>query len=93
MVRHQKRRKERLLFPHPQTANQLASEEVEKSRPEVFDEESISGDMPDPEQIDKEDNLSHAQKAGLYSDATDSDPKELGIGEELNRNQREEWET
>lgn len=46
-------------------------------------EESISGSAPDPESDD--DTLKAAQDAGLYQDADDEHPAELGIAEEVKK--------
>ncbi|RJQ27803.1 hypothetical protein C4577_00560 [Candidatus Parcubacteria bacterium] len=55
--------------------------------PNVKGEESISGDMTTP---DADDNvLDNAHEAGLYEDADEEHPKELDLGEEINKDEKD----
>lgn len=52
--------------------------------PEEDSEQSRSGHMPDPEEVEGKDTLDAAQEVGLYTEADEEHPKEVGLGEEVN---------
>lgn len=64
-------------------------EEIEKSTPEVFDEQSALGSMPDPEEVNEKDTLETAQEMGLYTKADEEHPVPLGIAEEVNKAEKD----
>jgi hypothetical protein len=51
--------------------------------PQIEDEGSISGSMPDPECDD--DMLENVHTMGLYIDSDEEHPKPLGLGEEIDK--------
>lgn len=53
-------------------------------------EQSISGSTPDPESDDN--TLDAAHKAGLYENQDEEHPGELGIDEEIRKNELEHQE-
>ena len=59
--------------------------EEEKTRPEIAGEGSVSGSAPDPEGIEEKDTLDQAHDMGLYKDQDEEHPKELGLGEQVNK--------
>lgn len=61
-----------------------------KSSPEIKGEESESGDAPNPEEIEEKDTLDLAHDTGLYEDQNEENPGELGLGEEIDKD--EEYE-
>ncbi len=50
-------------------------------------EESVSGETPDPESDDNV--LDKAHKMGIYEKADEEHPQELGLGEEVNKEEEE----
>ncbi|RJR24330.1 hypothetical protein C4578_03015 [Candidatus Microgenomates bacterium] len=69
-------------------STRLSEEEFETmtSFPEYYDEETISGSMPNPESDD--DTLKSEQEWGLYLDVDGEHPKELDIAGEVARAER-----
>lgn len=53
-------------------------------------EESISGSTPDPESDD--DTLDTAHKTGIYEDQDEEHPGELGVDEEIHKDELEHQE-
>lgn len=67
-----------LHFADP-TENQPADEEkIQQTKPQVVGEQSASGHMPNPEEVEENDTLDRAQDMGLYKKADESHPVELG---------------
>lgn len=58
-----------------------------QSEDTVTGEESISGSSPDPESDD--DTLKTAQDVGLYEDQDEEHPGELGIDQEIRKDELE----
>lgn len=50
-------------------------------------EQTVSGSMPDPESDD--DTLENAHKFGLYKDQDEEHPGELGVDEEVHKDELE----
>lgn len=59
--------------------------EDEKTRPEVADEGGLSGSASDPEEIEGKDIDELAHDVGLYMDSSESNPVELGLGDQINK--------
>lgn len=59
-------------------------EELIKTSPETYDEQSADGSMPNPEEVNEKDVLERAQEAGLYTDSDEENPAELNIAQEIN---------
>lgn len=58
--------------------------------PNAVGDTDITGDNPDPESDD--DTLQSAQDMGLYQDASDENPVEVGIDNQTNQAEREHQE-
>lgn len=69
-------------------STRISEEEFETmaSFPEYYDEETISGSMPDPESDD--DTLKNEQEWGLYLDSDSEHPQELDLAEEVAKAER-----
>lgn len=59
-------------------------EELIKTSPEIYDEQSAGGSMPNPEEVNEKDVLERAQEAGLYTDSDEEHPAPLNIAKEIN---------
>jgi hypothetical protein len=64
--------------------NKQDEDELIKTSPGTYDEQSADGSMPNPEEEDEKDVLERAQEAGLYTDADEENPAELDIAKEVN---------
>lgn len=63
------------------------SNHLEKSRPQVADEQSAFGHAPNPEVVTSKTTLERAQEMGLYTEASESQPHELDLAEEIEEQQ------
>lgn len=52
-------------------------------------EQTISGSTPDPETDDN--TLDTAHEAGLYENQDEEHPGEIGIAEEVNKDEKDQW--
>ncbi|OGE31358.1 hypothetical protein A2631_05960 [Candidatus Daviesbacteria bacterium RIFCSPHIGHO2_01_FULL_44_29] len=68
--------KNSLEFADPDENTQ---DEVAKSEPEILDEQGEDGQAPNPEIVTAKDRLEAAQEMGLYKDADEEHPVEVGI--------------
>ena len=67
--------------------NQDHDEEHKKVlSPQVLGETSMEGSMPDPESDD--DVLANAHNMGLYEESDYEHPKEVGLGEEVDKDEQ-----
>lgn len=69
------------------TASQKTKNKNDPKTPQEEGETSISGHMPNPSADDNA--LDSAQKAGLYEDADQDNPQPLGVGREINKDEKE----
>ena len=78
------------LQPNPKdsTIDQAAS--LNSSSPSVRGEQSVSGDMPDPESDD--DTLANAQAMGFQVDEDTEDPKPLDMARDINLGEKKAHE-
>lgn len=67
-----------LNYADVEDENQEQRSEVEKSKPEVVDEQGQLGSDSDPELATEKDTLEEAQEMGLYPDADDDKPVPVG---------------
>jgi len=66
------------------TMRQNTEEELIKSTPQVDDEQSAFGSMPNPEQVKSNDTLDQAHKMGLYTKADEEHPAPINIAKQVN---------
>lgn len=78
-------------FPVDPVSPQAKVEAV-KSEPQIPGEQSESGTMPDPEQIQDKDTLDMAHDVGLYEENDEEHPAEVGIAEEIEEAEKDKWE-
>jgi hypothetical protein len=66
------------------TLKQRNEKELIKSSPQVDDEQSSFGRMPNPEEVQEKDTLEQAQDMGLYTKSDDEHPAKLNIAKQIN---------
>lgn len=66
------------------TLKKQSEEELIKSTPQVDDEQSSFGSMPNPEEVQEKDALEQAQDMGLYTKSDDEHPAKLNIAKQVN---------
>lgn len=69
-----------------------SQKEVEKSEPEIIGEQSVSGMMTNPEEVEEKDTLEMAQDVGLYTENDEEHPAEVGIAQEIEEAEKKRWE-
>ena len=79
-----------MKYPSPGPVLKHADKEaLVKSSPQVDDEQSFAGSMPDPEEVDEKDTLEDAQDVGFATNADEEHPEELKMGENINKAEEE----
>ena len=81
--------------PNPSPSNSLQDQMVQNNQfgmntstsPSVQGEQSVSGDMPDPESDD--DTLANAQTVGFQVDEDPENPKPLNMGNDIDKGEEE----
>jgi hypothetical protein len=67
-----------LHLADPTDESEETEREVEKSNPEVIDEQGFAGSDTDPDLVSEHDTLDDAQAMGRYTNATEEHPVPLG---------------
>ncbi len=67
--------------------DQEKADHEQEQPPQITDEKSIAGHMPDPAVDDNA--LEAAQKSGLYTQASEEEPVKVGIAEQVEKAEQE----
>ncbi len=59
---------------------------------EDYDQATAVGHAPEVEVVEEKDTLETAQDMGLYEDADEEHPKPLNIAEEIEKDEKKQWE-